>query len=530
MPRQGYTVSVLRDFPFASMGLIDFFDRPKSTPSQWSWHRDQMIALETHQDRRSFRRSELVSAKLHFMEPRGSEGTATVEWNGQSQRLPIGSSGLSSSDGNPAIAERPNPSRKQDAMVSIDWSAESPVGRQNSPTPIAKQTFAVRWSNGNGPSTEVAANAWNIWLVDDTAKLATSVPGVRHRSAEGVPLGKDLDTYFATSWEKSASVDSVAIARRLDQELLEWVLAGGKLVLLPDGGVGSMITTDHWFLRGAPMVSRSHVGDESLAAMAEELQSMDLGGPVLRTPDYLDEVDSWALLWDNHDIAEVRIHAQCWGAQVGKGKMWVSTMAFAPERGAVCSCWIEQGVKSLVERNYQRSLSDETIARLRFDLENPQVELPRKGWYFKPDPMNLGLAERWHIDIHTAAAPERIEIAKQWDAQGYRGLDGWAWYVQRVVMPKDVEYLVFTGVDDYFEVYVDGVYCGRGGERDTKQTAFEQTVAIPLPKDREESVTLAIRVEDWQGAGGIFRPVYMTKQIPPTKPSLLRREIANAPD
>jgi hypothetical protein len=536
MPRQGYTVSVLRDFPFASMGLIDFFDRPKSTPSQWSWHRDQMIALETPQDRRSFRRSEVVSAKLHFMEPRGNEGTAAVEWNGQSQRLPIGSTGPSSSEGNRAIGEEPNARWKQDAMVSIDWSAESTVVKQNAPAPISKQTLAVRWNKGDGPSTEIATNAWNIWLVDDTlepaktAETGKSLPGVRHSSAEGVPLGKELDAYFATSWDKAVSVNRVAIARRLDRDLLDWVLRGGKLVLLPDGGVGSLITTDHWFLKGAPMVSRSHVGDKSLAAMAEELQAMDLGGPVLRAPDYLDEVESWALLWDNHDIAEVRIHSQCWGAQVGMGKMWVSTMAFAPERGAVCSRWIEQGVKSLLERNYQRGLSDETIDRLRFDLENPQVELPRKGWYFKPDPKNLGLAERWHIDLQAAAEPERIEIAKQWDAQGYRGLDGWAWYVQRVVMPKDVEYLVFTGVDDYFEVYVDGVHCGRGGDRDTKQTAFEQTVAIPLPKDREESVTIAIRVEDWQGAGGIFRPVYMTKQIPPSKPSLLRREIANIAD
>ncbi|XZE32718.1 glycoside hydrolase family 2 TIM barrel-domain containing protein [Pirellulaceae bacterium SH501] len=530
MPRQGYTVSVLRDFPFASMGLIDFFDRPKSTPSQWSWHRDQMIALETNEDRRSFFRSELVSAKLHFMETRGRAGIATVQWNGKTQAIPMDSIGPATRVDPRSSADRPSPSRNPDAIVSVDWSAEPQVARQNSPAPIAKQTLAVRWSNDDGASAESVTNTWNIWLVDHAIDPSASAPGVRHSSAEGLQLGKELDSYFSASWKPSASVNSVAIARRLDRDLLDWVLAGGKLVLLPDGGVGSLITTDHWFLRGAPMVSRTHVGDEALAAMAEELQSMDLGGPVLRAPDYLDEVESWALLWDNHDIAEVRIHSQCWGARIGKGQMWVSTMAFAPERGAACSRWIEQGVKSLTERTYQRGLSEETIARLKFDLENPQVELPRKGWYFKPDPKNQGLEERWHLDTEAAAAPQRIEIAKQWDGQGYQGLDGWAWYVQRVVMPKDVDYLVFTGVDDYFEVYVDGVQCGRGGDRDTKQTAFEQTVAIPLPRDRQESVTLAIRVEDWQGAGGIFRPVYMTKQIPPTKPSLLRREIANASD
>lgn len=527
MPRQGYTVSVLRDFPFASMGLIDFFDRPKSTPSQWSWHRDQMIALETPDDRRSFRRSEVVSGRLHFMELRGEGGTATVQWNEQSQQLPIASNGQLSREEPPSIAEASNLRRKLDAIVTVDWSAEQPVTERTSREPISRHSLAVRWSLGDGASKEVAFNSWNIWLVDDTLEPSGRLPGFRHSSAEGVLLGKELDAYFSASWNKSVSVESVAFARRLDSDLLDWVLDGGKLVLLPDGGVGSLITTDHWFLRGSPLVSRSYVGDKSLAAMAEELQAMDLGGPVLRNPDYLDQVESWALLWDNHDIAEVRIHSQCWGAQVGKGKMWVSTMAFAPERGAVCSRWIEQGLKSLTQRTYHRGLSEETIARLKFDLENPQVELPRKGWYFKPDPKNRGLEESWHIDTEVAAAKERIEIAKQWDAQGYGGLDGWAWYVQRVVIPKGFEYLVFTGVDDYFEVYADGVYCGRGGDRDTKQTAFEQTVAVPLPKDREGSVTIAIRVEDWQGAGGVFRPVFMTRQLPPSKPSLLRREIAN---
>lgn len=523
MPRQGYTVSVIRDFPFASMGLIDFFDRPKSSPEDWSWHRDQAIAWETEQDRRSFRTSDPISGKVHFLETRSESGVATIEFGGKQFEWPI-------------IPEPELPNNapitsaralRQAGMTTLEWTCDPNTLSGDTNEAISKQTFSVRWTEGSRSERPVASNAWNLWLIDTESIIPPSVQGVRHRSAESVRLGDPLDGFFAGAWNSKTPVNRVAVARRLDRELLTWVRNGGKLVLLPDGGVGSLITSDHWFLRGAPAVSCTHVGDAVLASMATELQSMDLGGPVLRSPDYLDEVDSWALLWDNHDIAEVRIHSQCWGAKVGQGAMWVSTMAHSPERGAVCGRWIEQGIKALIDGRFQRALSAETIARFEFDLENPQVELKRKGWAFKPDPKNEGLAKRWHIDVEANAAPEKIEIAKQWDAQGYGGLDGWAWYVQRLAIPVDARYVVFTGVDDHFEVYIDGVLCGGGGDRETKQTAFEQTIAIPLPQDRKETATVAIRVEDWQGAGGVFRPVYLTKQPPPSKPSLLRREIAS---
>jgi hypothetical protein len=53
MPGQGYVVSVLRDFPFANMGLLDAEGNSKWDPNQWSWHGDAMGLLETPGDRRA---------------------------------------------------------------------------------------------------------------------------------------------------------------------------------------------------------------------------------------------------------------------------------------------------------------------------------------------------------------------------------------------------------------------------------------------------------------------------------------------
>ncbi len=55
-----------------------------------------------------------------------------------------------------------------------------------------------------------------------------------------------------------------------------------------------------------------------------------------------------------------------------------------------------------------------------------------------------------------------IRIGEHWDGQGHQGLDGWAWYSKQLTVPEDANYMIFTGVDDYFEVYVDGQMCDRG--------------------------------------------------------------------
>ncbi|MFM8570661.1 MAG: hypothetical protein ACKOAU_03590, partial [Pirellula sp.] len=47
------------------------------------------------------------------------------------------------------------------------------------------------------------------------------------------------------------------------------------------------------------------------------------------------------------------------------------------------------------------------------------------------------------------------------------------------------------------------------GDRQNRQTAFEQKVGFLIKPQGQanDRLTIAIRVEDWQGAGGLFRPI-----------------------
>ncbi|HMP04337.1 MAG TPA: hypothetical protein PKC45_17735, partial [Gemmatales bacterium] len=44
VPGGGYVVSVIRDFPLASMGLIDYAGQPKWSAVDWSWHSAAPVA------------------------------------------------------------------------------------------------------------------------------------------------------------------------------------------------------------------------------------------------------------------------------------------------------------------------------------------------------------------------------------------------------------------------------------------------------------------------------------------------------
>ena len=70
-------------------------------------------------------------------------------------------------------------------------------------------------------------------------------------------------------------------------------------------------------------------------------------------------------------------------------------------------------------------------------------------------------------------------------------------------------YVSFEGVDDYYQLYVDGKLAGTGGDIEKKETAFEQRKSHPVTDlvTPGKTALIAVGVYDWYGAGGIFRPV-----------------------
>jgi beta-galactosidase/beta-glucuronidase len=97
--------------------------------------------------------------------------------------------------------------------------------------------------------------------------------------------------------------------------------------------------------------------------------------------------------------------------------------------------------------------------------------------------------------------------------QGYPELDGWAWYRLWVDIPgswqtRDV-YLSFEGVDDMYELYINGQLAGKGGDLATRKDALNEKKSHKITRlvKPGSRALIAVRVYDWYGYGGIFRPV-----------------------
>jgi beta-galactosidase/beta-glucuronidase len=70
-------------------------------------------------------------------------------------------------------------------------------------------------------------------------------------------------------------------------------------------------------------------------------------------------------------------------------------------------------------------------------------------------------------------------------------------------------FLSFEGVDDLYDLYVNGVLAGKSGDLATRKDAFNEKKSYRITHlvRAGDNTTIAVRVQDWGGAGGIFRPV-----------------------
>jgi beta-galactosidase/beta-glucuronidase len=162
----------------------------------------------------------------------------------------------------------------------------------------------------------------------------------------------------------------------------------------------------------------------------------------------------------------------------------------------------------------RRALGESTWRRLKEKLHEEKLDLTAKTWRFKPDPNDEGVAQGW-------AAPalalddswKDIRVGQHWESQGFPSLDKWAWYRLAVEIPAQWQgrpvYLSFEGVDDMYELYLDGQRIARRGDIATRQDTFNEKFSHDLTALARPGTThtIAVRVYDWYGAGGIFRPV-----------------------
>jgi hypothetical protein len=137
-----------------------------------------------------------------------------------------------------------------------------------------------------------------------------------------------------------------------------------------------------------------------------------------------------------------------------------------------------------------------------------------KGWKFA-----IGDSTQWASPTYNDQGWKPINLAYDWESQGYPNTDGFGWYRLHTVIPsslkeksylKDSLRLILNNVDDNDEVYLNGKLIAKyGGKKGDIKTGNygprSYTIAANNPAvlwDKEN--VLAIRIFDTGGSGGLY--------------------------
>jgi len=446
LPDAGYVVSVARDFGKARMGLIDDLDQPKWPASDWSWHGGHVMCLD---------------AAWH---ERG------VAWSAGRRAVRIATT------------------------VPLDGELRLHFGDPNT-----AHLWPVKVTTGvSEPFVVDVPVATHLGRVRLFAELTGSHPARNHW---------DLRTIPPWHYRGDFAED------RLTPELLDRIEAGAHVVLQAGPHPGSPRTEAMWSLRGAPFAANYPGRDDLPAELLLELSSFDLeSGRVIPWAPWADQIDPILGFWETHDIPEVRFHLLAGTTRIGKGRLAITSLRLDDE--AESSSPMRLHVRTLLAdllsmHEPKRALSAATIAALRAQLTEKKIDLPT--WRFRTDAGDEGLAANWQDPaVDAAAAPWReLRAGSHWENQSedLKHYTGVAWYRVDVDVPADWQGLaarvVFEGVDDSFQFWLNGEPCGAFGDAATRTTIWlERQVAELGTKLRAGARnTLVLRVVGHPGAG-----------------------------
>ena len=540
-PFGGYVVSVMRDVPLCAMGFFDYLGSEKDLASHWRWHGDTMLLLKTEQVQHSFDSGNNLQAEIsisHFGK-RIRNAVLTVEV-----------------------------SRDDDQALALN---QEPIGRQTKHFVIEELSAGINgpWkvdfvasANATVPTrlvirAELATesikktNQWHVWLMPGTGQQNVFV----QRGAEPLfpaadgDLSDFLTQHQRTNMDEDRNPDSTLLGERetrtalfatkLDEQVLQ-CLKHSPVVLIANNKAGSFPTREHWFLRGGPIVSPQNapsiIGNVSqpfdYSQMLRQLQHFDLAGPVVFDIQYLNDIQPCLMLWDNHDLDQVRTHGVLFAIQIpDHHRLFVSALNPSTPAGQFIHRALFANLDLTGHFGDNRS-SAQFAKTLISQMHRQEISLESETWKFSPksnqDAAPLGVARHWHQKDFEDHDWSDINIARSWESQGHPNLDGWAWYRLKVDIPDDwtaeKTYINFNGVDDYYDLFVNGERMGSGGNIEKRETAFELRSSHEITQHVKpgETIQIAIAVYDWYGAGGVFRPVTIGSQPHSDGPTILK--------
>jgi hypothetical protein len=215
------------------------------------------------------------------------------------------------------------------------------------------------------------------------------------------------------------------------------------------------------------------------------------------------------------DVSEVYVNGRMLGFS-GTFPPHLMTAYNVYQQYPVPAEWLKPGAENIIAvRVYDMQLSGGMIhgrIGLFEPADRPAPTLPLEGmWRFDPHDG----PDRSEPEFDDRGWKE-IVVPALWEAQGFQGYDGYAWYRKTFGMPGALRgkklVLALGMIDDLDEVYLNGVRIGGtgklGGRRpDIRGDEYVTRRAYSVPEDAirwEGKNVLAVRVYDGLAGGGIY--------------------------
>jgi alpha-glucosidase (family GH31 glycosyl hydrolase) len=291
-------------------------------------------------------------------------------------------------------------------------------------------------------------------------------------------------------------------------QMLKWYAElCGPIPMIPRYTLGSWITDlNYEYLPGTEMVDNHKYSDKDVKSIADRFRTNGIPLDVF-VLDYAWHKDGWKGSYD-------------WSPIFPQPKEFLD---WAHKSGLKISLNDHPGYGK------ESVLSDEDshAQAIRAELRIPAPEKPTytvnldSAWKFKTDPANAGVNEKWFDVSVKDDSWSTVKVGKSWEAQGAPGYDGLAWYRQSLTLPVNVPfgplYLIFGGVDDEYDLYINGALVSHHGSKDNSIFSTVTSTEVGTALRRGEVNLIALRVNDWGGPGGLqFGPTLVANKPPAT--------------
>jgi alpha-glucosidase (family GH31 glycosyl hydrolase) len=386
---------------------------------------------------------------------------------------------------------------------------------------FTSNNLSIEWKDTTGKHT---------WYPGDNdpknlGGITHSLDGIHKRGLPKFPQGLlSRNGYFLLHDSKSPAWDSTAqwikprrgmknqdwyffaYGHHYKKALKEYAELSGNIPMIPRYALGNWITDlNYEYLPGSKMVRDYKYGETHLRKLIEKFRDDNIPFDVL-VLDFAWHKYGWKGGYD-------------WSPNIPNPK---SFLAWLHKEGVKVSINDHPGYGN----ESVLSDSDSHAAEVRKELDMPIPPNPTfhqeltKYWKFKTDNENKGIPQKWFATTFNDNHWKSIAAGRDWESQGYPGYDGVAWYRKTFMLPASVPdslYLVFGGVDDEYDLYINGQKAAHYGSRPDHSVYNSKTVTnIRQYVKAGQANLIAVRVDDWGGGGGLTKnPQIIQNTLPP---------------